>query len=99
MANRRIFIMQAVAGLAAAGLGRLAVADERTLLREDEPKAVEFGYVAQTARVDQGKFPEHQPDQQCSKCQIYEDGPDGKGGCPLFPGKLVLAGGWCSAFS
>lgn len=99
MANRRIFIMHAVAGLAAAGLGRLAVADERTALREDDPKALEFGYVTETARVDQARFPEHQADQQCSKCQIYEDGPNGTGGCPLFPGKLVLAGAWCSAFN
>ncbi|HEU4846022.1 MAG TPA: high-potential iron-sulfur protein [Burkholderiaceae bacterium] len=99
MTNRRIFIMQAVAGLATAGLGRLAAAAERSPLREDDPKAVEFAYVTDTRRVDQGKFPEHRPDQQCAACQIYEDGPDGMGGCPLFPGKLVLAGGWCSAFN
>lgn len=92
-------MLQTVAGMVAAGLGRVALAGEGGGLREDDPKAVEFGYVSDTARVDGKKFPDHRPDQQCAKCQIYEDGPDNMGGCPLFPKQLVQARGWCSAFS
>ena len=93
--------MRTLAGAAALALAleRHARADERTPLREDDPKAIEFGYKDDTARVDQQRYPEHKPDQKCLKCQIYEDLPNDVGGCPLFAGKTVRAGGWCSSFS
>lgn len=99
MINRRVFVLRTVAGMAAAGFGRLALADELALLREDDPQAIEFGYVSDTVKADEKKFPSHKAEQKCVKCQIYEDGPNGRGGCPIFAGKLVAAIGWCSAFS
>ncbi len=98
MTNRRVFILNACAGLAAATLGCMAWADDRVALKEDEPQAKEFNYLIDADKVDRHKFPEFKPGDQCSKCQIYEDGPNGMGGCPIFAGKLVAAGGWCSSF-
>lgn len=102
MSNRRVFMMRAVATAvagAAAGWRGLAWADGPSPLSEDDPQAKEFAYVADTSKVDDKKFPEHRPEHRCLKCQIYDDGPNQTGGCPIFPGKLVAANGWCSAFS
>ncbi|WP_295999541.1 high-potential iron-sulfur protein [Rugamonas sp.] len=97
--QRRTFILTTVAGAAAMTMGAYARAEALTPLKEDDPQAVEFGYKDDTARVDNQRFPEHKPDQKCAKCQIYADGPNDTGGCPIFAGKSVRAGGWCSAFS
>lgn len=99
MVTRRTFIFRTVAGAAAISLAGPARAEDLTPLKEDEPQAVEFGYKDDTTRVDDKRFPEHKPDQKCAKCQIYADGPNDTGGCPIFKSKSVRAGGWCSAFS
>lgn len=98
MTNRRIFILNGCAGLAAATLGCMAWAENRVALKEDEPLAKEFNYVIDAAKVDGHKFPDFKAGDRCSKCQIYEDGANDMGGCAIFPGKLVAAGGWCSSF-
>ena len=99
MVTRRTFIFRTVASAAAISLAGPTRAEDLTPLKEDEPQAVEFGYKDDTARVDDKRFPEHKPDQKCAKCQIYADGPNDTGGCPIFKGKSVRASGWCSAFS
>lgn len=100
MPNRRIFLLQVLSGAAAASLASGArAADARPLLREDEPDAVRFSYVADANKVDRNKFPDVKPGDRCAKCQVYEDEPGNVGGCPVFPGKLVAGDGWCSAFS
>ena len=98
MTNRRVFILHSCAGLAAATLGCMAWADDRVPLKEDEPLAKEFNYVVDAAKVDGHKFPDFKAGDRCSKCQIYEDGPNDMGGCAIFPGKLVTAAGWCTSF-
>ena len=97
MSNRRVFMMALVAGTSViAAPAALAQAK----LDEKDPQAVALGYVADTARADQKKFPKHEAAQKCSGCQLYSgkagaaDGP-----CSLFPGKLVSANGWCSAWA
>lgn len=98
MTSRRIFIMSScAAALAAISTGK-ALAEERQPLQEDEALAREFSYVSDARKVDQKKFPDFKPGDRCSKCQIYEDGPNEMGGCPLFPKRLVAAAGWCTSF-
>lgn len=97
--KRRIFLLKTVAGAAAMTLSAWSRAETLTPLKEDDPQAIEYGYKDDTARVDDKRFPEHKPDQKCAKCQIYADGPDNTGGCAIFAGKSVRAGGWCSAFN
>jgi hypothetical protein len=99
MTTRRTFMMQAVAGIAATSLAARAWADDRKLLAEDDPEAKKFDYVADAGKVDAKKYPDFKPGDKCLKCQIYEDGPNNMGGCPIFAGKLVAANGWCSAFN
>lgn len=99
MTTRRMFMMQAAASVAAASWGAPAWCEDRQPLQENDPEAVKFAYVADAARVDPKQHPEYKAGDKCLKCQIYEDGPDNMGGCPIFSGKLVAANGWCSAFS
>jgi len=38
------------------------------------------------------------PADDCAICMQYTDKGDGWGDCKIFPGKLVAAKGWCSAY-
>jgi hypothetical protein len=69
-------------------------------LGEDEPAAVALGYRHDAAQVDAGKYPRWAAGQICSNCIQYR-GVAGEawGGCGLFPGKLVNAGGWCNGYA
>lgn len=76
---------------AAAGLVQLA---------EDEPVAVALGYRHDAAQVDAGKYPRWAAGQSCSNCiQYHGEAGETWGGCGLFPGKLVNAGGWCNGYA
>lgn len=98
--TRRVFIMQAAAGssiLVASGAMAQAAAPK---LDEKDPQAVALGYAADTTKVDQKKFPKHAADQKCDTCQLYGGkAKDPFGPCPIFAGKQVAAGGWCSAWT
>ena len=96
--NRRVFLIQVAACgsvLAAAGAqAQVAKVDEK------DAQAVALGYVADTAKADQKKFPKHASDQKCSTCALYQGKPaDAAGGCPLFGTKQVAGAGWCSAWA
>lgn len=76
-----------------------APAAELTPLAEDDPQAVNLGYVDDASTVDAGQYPRYQAGQLCSNCALYLGGDAAQGGCPLFPGKSVKAAGWCSAYA
>lgn len=69
------------------------------LLDEKDPQAAALGYVAVAARADKAKFPKYADGQLCSNCALYQGGAAEQGGCPLYPGKQVLAKAWCSAYN
>jgi len=69
-------------------------------LTEDEPAAVALGYRHDAAQVDSGKYPRWAAGQNCSNCIQYRgEAGEAWGGCGLFPGKLVNAGGWCNGYA
>ena len=93
--SRRQFI--AIATVGAAGLPLVARA--QTMVDPKDAQAAALGYVADTTKADQKKFPKHSADQKCSNCALYQGKPaDKAGGCSLFPGKQVAGPGWCSAW-
>jgi hypothetical protein len=96
--NRRVFLLQ----VAACG-GVLAAANaqaQAAKVDEKDPQAVALGYVADSAKADQKKFPKHAKDQHCGNCALYQGkAGDAAGGCPLFGTKQVTAAGWCSAWA
>lgn len=97
--SRRIFILQAAAASAALATGQHALAQGMPMVSEQDPQAQALGYSADTAKVDQKKFPKHAASQTCATCQLYTGkAGDASGGCGIFPGKAVSAKGWCSAW-
>ena len=67
---------------------RIAVADVPQLDPND-PQAKALSYVHASP----------QSDRVCANCQLYTGAADSEWGpCAIFPGKLVAAGGWCSAW-
>jgi hypothetical protein len=69
-------------------------------LAESDPQAQALGYKHSAADVDQSAFPRYAQGQVCSNCNLYQTqaGDEQWGGCQIFPGKLVNADGWCSAY-
>lgn len=95
--NRRVFMMTvAAAGSALAATRAMAQAK----VDEKDPQAAALGYVADTAKADKKKYPNHAATQQCSGCALYQaKASDAAGPCSLFAGKLVAGKGWCSAWA
>ena len=96
--NRRTFLLQ----VAAAGTALAATQAQAQAAKVDEkdPQAVSLGYVHDTAKADQKKYPKHTKDQKCSNCALFQGkGADAWGGCGIFGTKQVNANGWCSAYA
>ena len=68
------------------------------LVDEKDAQAAALGYVAVAAKADKIKFPKYAGGQVCSNCSLYQGGMADQGGCPLYPGKQVLANAWCSGY-
>jgi len=98
MTNRRVFILQSVVGTSALASGMAMAA--APMVAETDANAKSLGYVADTAKADQAKYPKHTKDQSCTTCALYQ-GKAGaaSGACPLYAGKEVAAKGWCSAYA
>lgn len=94
--NRRVFMLTLAAGTSALATG---TATAQAKLDEKEPTAVALGYVADTTKADNKKYPKHDASQTCANCQLFQGKPGAADGpCPLFPGKTVAAKGWCASW-
>jgi hypothetical protein len=105
MSDRRTFLKNltnmAVVSAAAvtAGMPVLARADLPPVSSSD-PQAMAMGYVTDSSKADQKKFPKHTVAQKCEGCQLFQGkAGDATGPCPLFAGKAVSSTGWCSAYT
>lgn len=70
-------------------------------LEESDPTAQSLGYVHDAADVDGSQQPRYEEGQVCANCSLYtadSSSEEDWGGCSIFPGKLVNANGWCSAY-
>ena len=94
--ERRVFML-VVSAISATAAGSLARAQAH--LDEKDPQATALGYVEDSARADQKKFPNHAATQICSSCALgqFKTG-ESYANCTLVAGKQVSAKGWCSAF-
>jgi hypothetical protein len=71
-----------------------AFAEER--LSEDDAQAQALNYRHDASKVEHA---DHQEGQTCANCQLYTDASAEEWGpCGAFPGKLVNANGWCTAW-
>ena len=94
--ERRVFmlVVSAIGTTAAASLARA-----QAHLDEKDPQAAALGYVEDTTKADEKKFPKHAATQTCTGCALgqFKTG-ESYANCTLFAGKQVNAKGWCSAF-
>ncbi|XOV82841.1 MAG: high-potential iron-sulfur protein [bacterium] len=76
---------------------------EEVLIDEADPAAAALGYKHDAAEVDVARFPKKAgPEgakQLCLNCSLYQPKTDELGGCQIFPGKNVAAGGWCNVWA
>ena len=86
--SRRSVLKGIAAMPIAAAVGYHAVARAEDL-SVDDPTAKQMGYVTKSATDGQS----------CANCQLYQGGDAAKGGCPIFPGKDVMASGWCKSWT
>lgn len=74
---------------------RAAIAAELPLLTENDPTAKALRYVSDASQATGAK-----PSSKCATCTNYQGAAgSAQGGCLLFPGKAVKAGGWCSSWA
>ena len=68
-------------------------------LKETDPVAKALGYKEDTTKVNATKYPRHKNDQRCDGCTVFTGkAKAATGPCTTVGGRLVTAGGWCSAF-
>jgi hypothetical protein len=96
--TRRIFMLCIAAGPLVAGTGRGHAQFPK--VDENEPKATAIGYRHDTTKVDQVRYPKHEPSQQCHNCLAFapEKPGDKWGECDLMSDRLVHRTGWCSSY-
>jgi High potential iron-sulfur protein len=99
--TRRGFIGQVAVAIpvTAIFLSREAAAQAQPpRLDVNDPVAKALMYTHDAATVDKAKAPSYKPGQTCANCvQIQGDSGEWRG-CTAFPGKLVNAKGWCTAW-
>jgi High potential iron-sulfur protein len=97
--SRRSLLKRVTLGVVLVPLTRLgvpaAIAGDLPLLTADDPTAKALRYVSDASKASGAK-----PGSKCANCSNYQ-GPAGsaQGGCLLFPGKAVMATGWCSSWT
>jgi hypothetical protein len=99
--RRRFFAQVAVVGAATVLTTAPQAARAQGLpeLGEAEPTAAALGYKADTTKVDNAKYPNHKPEQNCANCNLVQgNAGDALRPCAIFPGKSVRATGWCAAW-
>jgi hypothetical protein len=94
--SRRRFLMLSAAGIAAAPIARIAMAQGADKLDENSSQAKALDYHADASKVTN---PKRKSDQFCNNCQFYQGkAADASAPCTVFQGKLVAAKGWCSTW-
>lgn len=103
MTRRTVLKGGLMTGTAVSALGlicsRPSGAADLPALDPKDPMAVTLGFTNDASRVDATANPTYAPGQTCATCQQFQAHPgDARGGCVLFAGKSVPAGGWCKVW-
>jgi len=103
ISRRRLIKSGLLAGACVPALGMLvndAQAAALTPLSPSDPTATALGFATDTSKVDGKTYPTHTAAQKCDTCAQFLGKPgDARGGCNIFVGHSVPAGGWCSAWA
>jgi len=105
--TRRSFLATAAVAASAALVGlkppaARAAGENLPHLSTSDPLAKSLGYQDNAKSVDQSKFPTYKAGEHCGECRFFQGTPgqsSGYGGCQIFAGYSVNAGGWCASFN
>ena len=98
--SRRTFLIKSLGAVSALALASRESLADAPKVAEDDPTAVALGYKTDATKVDKAKYPKYVAGQKCANCQFFQGKPtDAFAPCPMFGGKQVANGGWCSAYS
>lgn len=79
-----------------------AIADDKGLVAETDPLAIQLGYRADATKVDTSKFEKRRgnegANQTCRSCQFYGAPDQSSAPCVVFGGKSVSGAGWCNSW-
>jgi hypothetical protein len=92
---RSVSLAVALAPLTGAIVGT-AWATDLQQVSPDDPVAKALKYVPDFTKAPS----DAKPGSKCENCKLYLGSAGAaQGGCPLFPGKAVKAGGWCISWT
>jgi hypothetical protein len=105
--SRRSFLTTAAVAASAALVGlkppsARAAGEGLPHLSESDPLAKSLGYQSTAKNVDKSKFPTYKDGEHCGLCRFFQGtaaATSGFGGCQIFAGYSVNAGGWCASFN
>ena len=99
ISRRSIVKGSLVAGALVPAFSLLARAASMTPLDANDPMAKALGFVADASKVDGKANPTFKTSQKCANCvQFIGKAGDATGGCNIFAGHSVPAGGWCKSW-
>ena len=105
--SRRSFLATAAVAASAALVGlkpssARAAGESLPHLSESDPLAKSLGYQSNAQNVDKSKFPTYKAGEHCGLYRFFQGtagATSGFGGCQIFAGYAVNAGGWCASFN
>ena len=98
--SRRTFLIPSLGAVSALALASREALADAPHVTESDPTAVALGYKMDATKVDKAKYPKYAAGEKCANCQFFQGKPtDAFAPCPMFGGKEVANGGWCSAYS
>lgn len=98
--SRRTFLITSLGAVSALALASREALADAPKVTENDPTAVALGYKMDVTKVDKAKYPKYAAGEKCGNCQFFQGkAADPFAPCPMFGGKQVANGGWCSAYS
>lgn len=99
--SRRTFLITSLGAVSALALASREALADAPHVAETDPTAVALGYKMDASKVDKAKYPKYAAGEKCGNCQFFQSktATDAFAPCPMFGGKQVANGGWCSAYS
>jgi hypothetical protein len=91
---KKILAASSLATVVGSGIAPVRAEDE-PLISVDDPAAKAVKYVEDVAKATGAP-----PGSSCANCALYQGKYGSKRGpCQIFPGKAVIAAGWCASWA
>jgi hypothetical protein len=79
-------------------VGNTVLADSLTPLDPNDPTAKSLSFTTDASKVSASANPTYKAGQKCGTCAQFQGGSAATGGCNIFAGHSVPAGGWCKVW-